>query len=967
MTLLTDLTRWNRAGLTRFRYVDGNAAVWLEELRIGMLAQYLRAIDPDERLPEKWRDLFLKKESDWELTLPQADYAEAVAWAALLPQPPTSPETGGKRNSRLVAQYGRRSSEYAWELMQAFARAAHILLEHLDAYANEGYLPTATQWDNLRKLAAMVNYLPTPPASATTTVALHVAEDAGVIEIASGLAMKYARPEGGAPLIFETLKPIVGHPELNAARAFEWDRNETPIDLAVHAEWIMPEKAKLAPGDLAVLAGSGATGTALSLAAVERNDEAGLATLTFEPKSSVAPPLCEAGLHIEPDGVRLGLPESTSDQLVLNVAGAASIPANSVVEIRHGGNANPELAIVVQSSGNQLVLSGVGTISGAVEIEAYTPVGANSSGIFDAAPEISTLYFRQPGGGALAAQGAPRYAEGDSGLLAARTFTRPSNTTGIGYANLGTNRTFNGNVVSAPPSIASSSAFGVRFQGKPPKALKAGDWYVARPVGEIGLTALKVVGVRIEAEVYYILFHAAPPKAPELTEFFGPMTRRLRPRHHDRNPEPAIVGGIVILQGLSPEARDLVKAGRVAHVVLEREGEEKEAGQAMIAEVEPVGFELKVTLVSETSFAGWEKGWTTFHLNTVSASHGETKAPKVLGSGDAEKLRQDFRFKVDTVSFVPSTASVSGVAPDMDVAVDGIKWEYRDLGDPSAEGSDAWSVRLNEDDTLQIHFRRRLPTGKNNVAVPRHRVGVGLSGTGVPPWSFTAPMKKNRFVTAITQPFATAGGADREPVSAIRENAPANLAANGRAVSLKDFERLCNRHSSVWQAHAREVIGVTSANLVDIVVVPSGGGAVTAALKDDLVASILSRALPGVAITISAYEAVAVKIGVKVRVDIARFDKTDVQDAVLAALTDAFSLVRRNLGQPLYVAEILAAAERVDGVETVVIDAFARKPGAPAPLREAQMSGALSAIFPRVDQVVHAVGSADIVVLVEAA
>jgi hypothetical protein len=961
MTRLTDLTRWNRAGLTRFRYVDGNAAVWLEELRIAMLAQYLRAIDPDERLPEKWRDLFLKKQSDWELSLPQTDYSEAVAWDALLPQPPASPETAGKRNSRLVAQYDRRSSEYAWELMQAFARAAHILLEHLDAYANEGYLPTATQWDNLRKLAAMVNYLPTPPASATTTVALHVADGAGAVEIASGLATKYARPEGGAPLVFETLKPIVGHPDLNAARAFEWDRNATPIDLAVHTDWIVPEKAKLAPGDLAVLAGSGSTATALILAAVVRDDEAGLATLSFEPKDSAVPPLCEVGLHIEPEGVRLGLPESSGGQLVLNVSGAASIPANSVVLIRYGDIS--ALASVAQSNGNQLVLSGIENVSGAVEIEALTPVGVNNDGNFDAAPQVSTLYFRQSTGGVTAAQGEMQRSGGND---VARRFTRPSNTTGIGYANLAANPTFSGTVVSTPQSIVDSGAFGVRFEGKPPKSLKAGDWYVARTVGGTDLAGLQVVGVRIEADVHYVLFHAEPPAAPGLTEFFGPMTRRLQPLHHDRNPVPAIEGGIVCLEGLAPEALDLVKPGRAALVVLEREGAEKQAGQATISEVEPIGDGLKLTLVSESNFADWEKGWTTFHLNTVGLSHGETKAPKVLGSGDAEKLRQDFRFKVDTVSFIPSTASVSGVAPDMDVAVDGIKWEYRDLGDPSAEGADAWSVRLNEDDTLQIYFRRRLPTGKNNLAAPRHRVGVGLSGTGVPPWSFTAPMKKNRFVTAITQPFATAGGADREPVSSIRENAPANLAANGRAVSLRDFERLCARHSSVWQAHAREVIGVSSANLVDIVIVPSGGGAVPEALKGDLVASILSRALPGVAVAISAYEGVAVTIGVKVRVDIARFDKTDVQDSVLAALTDAFSLVRRGLGQPLYVAEILAAAERVEGVETVVIDSFARKSGAPAPLREALMSGVLSAIFPRVDQVVHAAGSADIVVLVEA-
>lgn len=37
-----DLTRWNRAGLTRFDYIDGDAAIWLEELRLALIGQFMR-------------------------------------------------------------------------------------------------------------------------------------------------------------------------------------------------------------------------------------------------------------------------------------------------------------------------------------------------------------------------------------------------------------------------------------------------------------------------------------------------------------------------------------------------------------------------------------------------------------------------------------------------------------------------------------------------------------------------------------------------------------------------------------------------------------------------------------------------------------------------------------------------------------------------------------------------------------
>ena len=148
--------------------------------------------------------------------------------------------------------------------------------------------------------------------------------------------------------------------------------------------------------------------------------------------------------------------------------------------------------------------------------------------------------------------------------------------------------------------------------------------------------------------------------------------------------------------------------------------------------------------------------------------------------------------------------------------------------------------------------------------------------------------------------------------------------------------------------------------------VPSGGGAVTTRLRQDLIDFVKSRSLPGTAMTVTGFEDVLVSIAVTARVDTGRYEKTDVQDRLALVLQEEFSLIRRSLGQPLYVAEILAAAERVEGVETVVIDGFARKAGTPLPLREALVSGAVAAIFPRENQVIRVASSADIVANVEA-
>jgi hypothetical protein len=421
----SDLTRWNRAGLTRFQYVDGNAPVWLEELRLGMLALFLRGIDPEHREPEKWRDLFMKPVSDWDLPTPMQRYVDAVAWAELLPAAPTKPENASVRNRRLVDQYGRPPDEYAWEIMRAFARAAHVLLGHADAYANEGYLRTATQWDNLRKLAAMVNYQPAPPASATATVALEIASDTGVIEIARGLAMKYAAPEGGAPLIFETLKPLEAHPALNRARAAGWNVNPETLPEPDDLPWIVPDKTKIAQGDVAVLGGWQVVGFARLLRTIEPADE-GTARITFEPPTGLDSPMAQTFLYVEPEGVRLGLPETAGAQLVIKAPGATQLTVNAVVEVVFNNGAESMLATVASVSGDQLVLSSPKTATGPVKIEAFSPVAANPDGKFETPHGIQTLHFANTASGGAVLRQDDFDVRMSEGKEVAHTFAKPA-------------------------------------------------------------------------------------------------------------------------------------------------------------------------------------------------------------------------------------------------------------------------------------------------------------------------------------------------------------------------------------------------------------------------------------------------------------------------------------------------------------------------------------------------------------
>src|SRR6185295_13609507 len=182
----TDLTRWNRAGLPRFRYVDANAATLLEALRLELAERF-----------NQWQALQLDVPPD---------------------------ETVAERTARMLAQYHADRRDWAWEITRSFARAVHILTEHVDAFANEGYLRTATQWQSVRRLAAMVGYAPAPASSATTPLVLIAKDEVTSAKVQRGFSVKHI-PADAPPVIFETLEDIEIAPELNELRLVGWNRN----------------------------------------------------------------------------------------------------------------------------------------------------------------------------------------------------------------------------------------------------------------------------------------------------------------------------------------------------------------------------------------------------------------------------------------------------------------------------------------------------------------------------------------------------------------------------------------------------------------------------------------------------------------------------------------------------------------------------------------------------------------------
>lgn len=1015
-----DYTRWNRAGLTRLDYVDGNAAGWLEELRIALTSTYGRKVAAKDREIAMLRDLFLDETPKFQRDLvDSAALRAAQPWDRLrdaIPAPLSAPdpdtgethklETRGQRSARLAGQYDAPvDPNQAWEILRAFARALHVTSGHLNAHVNEGYLRTATQWDSLRRLAAMVNYQPTPAASASTLVALDLKPDLQAVDVPAGLAMKY-QPKTGQPLIFETSEKLSAHPSLNAARIRGWNVNDTLLPAGAQGvTWIADKKDELDPGMITILANDQVDGARI-INSLTRDEDAGTATLGFQTLAegdggSVRNDKLvthSTQLWFDADGIVTGLhrPETGSFKtLILDNPG----PYQAGDLIRLVYDDVPYILPVVERRGNNIVVDTLLDLEDAFEVTQLTPIGAVDERIFEIMdPENFTLFY-QSGDKIIAAAGfgdlnlsweeyyygnyyAPEDTPEDELVVALLDGTQGveilplitsyvMNEDGDHIANrlyLNTDvkegfilspemKPTAGKLLKTKQVLDGAPDEIVTFQGKPPKSLKAGLWYALQTTQSKHPKVAQVKAFSFEQDYYFVLFDRAVAD-PHSTEFIGPMKKSLRPVGYDRDPTPIGETDDIILTDIPEEAVNLLRPGRALIICDTDHGGAQTDVQATLNKIEVTrngGTKIEINTSGEIN--GFVRGDTVIRLNALQITHGESKGPKTLGSGDGEVPRQNFTLQVSDISHVPSILSETGVVPALDVTVDGEIWSYSDYIDPAADGSKSWSSTLGEDGYLRLHFRRRLPTGMNNVAILRHRVGTGLAGTGIPAHSFTKPMKKNALVDKVHQPFATTGGADREPVSSVRTAAPSRLSSNGRAVSLQDFERLATRHASIWRARAAEIATGTRNRQVEITVLPAGGAALPSdgsTLEDDLKESIASRALPGVSLKFDSYVSVPLTISAQVRADIESYDKVEIKAACEAALRLVFALETRDFGQPAYVSEVLAALETVTGVATATVSQFTFvATGLAEPPNTVSRDGMFSTIFPRRKQIAH--------------
>ncbi|MDQ6966963.1 MAG: hypothetical protein Q9M23_08575, partial [Mariprofundaceae bacterium] len=845
-------------------------------------------------------------------------------------------ESDVERLERLLAQYEGKRTDLLWETTRAFARACHILTEYTDAYANERYLRTATQWENLRRMVEMLDYHPAPPSSASTLLVLETEKDeAGAVE--QGFQVKYSPPDGGAPVVFETLEDIEVDPDLNGlqmaggarAEGSFTDNAEADEDTNAMALWVATEEMKdLSAGQIVVLENGAKEAVVDDIASFSEetrvvtlsgNDWHGYpkadARLLLKAKAVRTPRLNGASVVVFEDGHDLALDDviAWKDESVWTFNEVEASDAWSVM-LKDAGTLPPAAATIYR----------------------MVPIDKGSTHL--AVPETFRVAAWHDGTSFTSSGFAWNHVTSlvdvnDDDLVYTSTGYKV-----LESPNIDTVFIVPYGIASSGKTASDSSIQFTWFFPGGAGGLTSGQWVAVKDT-DGGLYALQLAEV-VEQEDHFTLdfAEASAIDGKSLSTLYGPFRYELSPQGFDRNEKTLNeVGALASLQlepGESGSLSGLLIAGR--HLLIEQKTDNgfEHAVEATVEKVNDGNvIDIKPALDAE---AGFTLANTVIRGNVVAAGHGEKQPERVLGSGTADQINQEFVFTNKDVSFVSDSTMDSGVRADIDVKVDGRIWELVSTLNDSRPTDAHYTIRMTEEGHIRIAFGdgehgRRLPNGSNNVRI-NWRKGTGLAGY-VDAGGLVEPIKPHRLIASLRQPMPTGGSGDMEDATSLRENAPSSLLTFERAVSIADFIHLAASRSSVAQANAFASTSLYARHdSVEVVVVPADGSTLGDDLQEELQSWLADHSLPGIEVNVSGFESVTLGLDVMLRVKSSEFDPEIVTADVKAALLASFALLNRRLGQALYRAELYAVIEAVQGVEnsTCLINAVNEAEGVTA-------------------------------------
>ncbi|NIM95763.1 MAG: putative baseplate assembly protein [Anaerolineales bacterium] len=307
--------------------------------------------------------------------------------------------------------------------------------------------------------------------------------------------------------------------------------------------------------------------------------------------------------------------------------------------------------------------------------------------------------------------------------------------------------------------------------------------------------------------------------------------------------------------------------------------------------------------------------------NVVKATHGETIASEILGSGDASQTFQDFELTRKPVTFVPDAYAPNGAANTLKVWVDDVLWNEKQTLYGSREKDRIFTTQVGDDGVMKVQFGdgktgSRLPTGRGNI-IASYRQGIGKDGN-VKAGSISTLLDRPVGLKEVINPAPAVGGSEPESLKKARRNAPNTVRTFDRIVSLRDFEDAAREFSGVSKALA---IWEWAEGEMTVYLTVAGDkhGIVSDTVLGNLRRYLNSRRDPNRNLVVRSYKPVPLEIKTAIRLKRGQKD-----DKVLAAcrrtLLKALSFESLDIGQSIHLSDIFEILQNVNGVLAVDVD-----------------------------------------------
>jgi hypothetical protein len=336
----------------------------------------------------------------------------------------------------------------------------------------------------------------------------------------------------------------------------------------------------------------------------------------------------------------------------------------------------------------------------------------------------------------------------------------------------------------------------------------------------------------------------------------------------------------------------------------------------------PVGGETTLT-VDPPLVNSYVRESVALNANLARATHGQTAAPEVLGSGNAAQPFQRFVLKGRPLTHVSSPDDPRGLASALTIRVGGVEWTQVPYLYGQAPDARVYALRHELDGSTIVEFGdgvtgARLPTGPENV-VAYYRTGLGITGE-IAGGRASLLTRRPAGIDAVTNPSAFSGSADPETPDAIRVNAPRTVLTLDRLVSLQDYEDFARVFAGIGKVLA---VGLWEGQrrLVHLTVASASGQPLAAGdpLLQDLLLALAGFQDPVHHVTVDSYTARAFGVNAAVLIDPA-YTWESVDAAARLALAAAFAFAMRQFGQGVTPAEVIAVLHSVEGVVAVDLD-----------------------------------------------